>query len=546
MHVDAAAWRARSDPVKGLSRRMNHPSGHPVAASQHAARERRPAEPLALAIDIGSSSIRSMVFDRHGWELPAATVQRAYAFDTAVEGQVTIDADVVLDVVVECVDGSMQALDATRASVQAVGISCFWHSLLGLNTRLRPITPVFHLADNRSASMVDELRRSLDEPYWHEATGVVFHSSFWPAKLRWHRHEAPSVHAAVHRWTSVADYVAGRLLGTDSTSICMASGTGLLDTVTGKWCHALTARLDIDQEILPPIVDRGTPAYLLEPWRQRWPRIAAVPWYPPLGDGACANVGAGATNPSRVAMTLGTTGAARVLDRSPLGQPVTRQVGLWTYRLDAQTTVRGAAITNGGIWFDFVRSMLADAEGISLQEAFDLPPGRHGLTVLPFLAGERAPIWNDRARAVIAGLSPGSTRAEITRASLEAVIHRLALIYEDVAEAARSDHRVVANGAALLRSPGLQQMLADAIQHPIVTLPETIESSARGAAICALERSGAIASLDDVEDFAAESPSVEPNPDNAGVYRSERARQEAFRALLYPHGTTWDQSLDRE
>ena len=497
-------------------------------------------EPIAVSLDIGSSSVRAMAFDRRGRAITDTASQQAYELDTRFEGQVTIDAGVVFDMASRCLDETHAAIVDSPLAVGAVGISCFWHSLLGLDREGSPVTPVYHLADNRSADIVDGLRSSHDETAWKGVTGTVFHSSFWPAKLLWLRTHHASLFSTVARWSSAGDYVSEMLLGARATSICMASGTGMCEVATGEWSSELASIAGVPLDALPPVVDRHVAAYLRPDARKRWPRFAEAPWFPALGDGACANVGSGAIDPQRIALTLGTTGALRVLDYAPIGASVPGYPGLWTYRLDGKTAIHGAAITNGGIWFDYMRDMLHDSSDTLLAKAFALPPGAHGLTVLPFLAGERAPLWNDRARAVIAGLSPGTTRADIARASLEAVAHRLALVYKDVAPAACQDHLIVANGAALLRSAGLQQMISDALERPIVTLPASLEASARGAAICALESAGIIKSLGDVDDLVPGSPSIAPDFRNAGVYRRERERQEALRLLLYPGSSSWD------
>jgi gluconokinase len=496
--------------------------------------------PISIALDIGSSSVRAMAFDCRGRAIAGTTSQQFYDLTTRFEGEVTIDADDALKLASQCLDQTHQAISEHPVPIGAIGISSFWHSLLGLDSHGTPVTPVYHLADNRSADVVDELRHSLDESAWQRSTGTVFHSSYWPAKLLWLRKHAPDAFSSVKRWTSVADYISERFLGTTTTSLCMASGTGMCEVVSGVWSAALAEHSGISVESLPRIVDRHSASFSLPDASSRWPQFAAAPWFPALGDGACANVGSGAIDRSRIALTLGTTGAMRVLDRSPTGQPVTGYPSLWTYRLDADTVIHGAAITNGGIWVDFIREILLDTSGVLLDEAFALPAGAHGLTVLPFLAGERAPIWNDRARAVIAGLSPATSRSEIARASLEAIAHRLALIYQDVAPAADRDHHVIANGAALLRSSGLQQMVADDLEHPLVTLPASLEASARGAAICAMQSAGIIDSIADVDDFVHLSPSIIPDPNRSVIYRAERLRQEALRRLLYPGSTSWD------
>ncbi len=496
--------------------------------------------PLALSIDIGSSSIRSMVFDCDGRSIADCSVQIPYELDSGDDGQVTIDADRVLHTTVACIDGSHAALLQHNSYVSAVGISCFWHSLLGLNENGEPSTPVYHLADNRSADIVDNLRLKLDEHAWKRVVGTRFHSSYWPAKLLWLRNLRPEAERQVTTWVSIADFLSAELNGETRTSLCMASGTGICDLSSGEWSLPLCNELGISSSALPTIVDRMDALALQEPWRSRWPMLRDAQWFPPLGDGACANVGCGATTQRRIAVTLGTTGAMRVMSASRVGDPVEVPDELWTYRLDRSSILHGGAITNGGSWLDFLRDIIRDDDASVLDDAFASEPAAHGLTVLPFLAGERSPIWNDRARAVIAGLDSATTRTDLIRAGLEAVAHRLALVYTAIAPVADEDHQVVANGAALLKSPGWQQIVSDALGHELVALPAPLEASARGAALCALEAAGLIPDLDTSADPVKNAKVLIPDLSATMVYRRERDRQERLRALLYPGSTSWD------
>ena len=243
-------------------------------------------------------------------------------------------------------------------------------------------------------------------------------------------------------------------------------------------------------------------------------------------------------------MTLGTTGAVRVADRNPVGTPCSLHPGLWAYRLDGQTVLHGAAITNGGLWFDWTREHFSTAETDVLEQALLEPPAQHGLTVLPFVSGERAPIWNDHARAAIVGLSTSTSNVDIARAALEAVALRLGMIYEDVADAAANPHAVVANGAALLKSDPITQIVTDVIDHEILALPAELEASARGAAILALdtllEKDEPLPFLDP----AANARVFAPDSHNSASYQTERDRQERLRHLLYPGNRSWEQESE--
>jgi gluconokinase len=124
----------------------------------------------------------------------------------------------------------------------------------------------------------------------------------------------------------------------------------------------------------------------------------------------------------------------------------------------------------------------------------DIPPDTHGLTVLPFLAGERAPGWRGHRRAAIAGLGLDTTAVHILCAALEAVALRIALVYRLLQPRAAPRHEVVASGGALGVSRAWVQTIADAIGHP-VTVSREKEATGRGAAVLALEALGRLPDL---------------------------------------------------
>ena len=116
-------------------------------------------------------------------------------------------------------------------------------------------------------------------------------------------------------------------------------------------------------------------------------------------------------------------------------------------------------------------------------------PDGHGLTALPFLAGERSPGWRPEARAAVTGLSLDTGAVEITRALLESVAFRLAEVYDRLSPLAAVDHVLVASGGALAHSPTWAQIVTDALGVPVAQGGDA-EASARGAALLALEALG--------------------------------------------------------
>src|SRR6202035_4109439 len=191
---------------------------------------------------------------------------------------------------------------------------------------------------------------------------------------------------------------------------------------TGGWDPEMLAVAGIDPDALPRIDDGAAPG-LVAPYAARWPALARVPWHPARGDGACSNVGSDCADPGRIALNVGTSAALRVGRREPVGPHEPTPGGLWRYRVDAARAIVGGATSEGGNVLAWCRKALAlPADEAALEEIIRTPTlADHGLTALPFLAGERSPGWRPDARAALAGLSLDTGAGAIMRALLEAV-----------------------------------------------------------------------------------------------------------------------------
>ncbi len=490
--------------------------------------------PLVLAIDIGTSSTRAILYDATGRAVQDRHAQLHYEIETGLDGRSTFDATELRRLTESVIDEV--CIEIGNVQVAAVGVSCFWHSLVGLDEGGEPVTPVYYWGDNRSVAQVDQLRAALDQQEWRARTGCMFHSNYWPAKLLWLKQTDPRTFSRVCQWTAPTGVMSRAWLESDALSLCMASGTGMVDLASGEWIVAYGDLLNLDPNVLPPIVDRDEPARLTAEYATRWSQLANAHWFPALGDGACAAIGSGSIDETRIAMTLGSSGATRVPVAAPLGSAPLLQDKLWIYRIDRATALYGAAISNGGLMLDWTLELLDDPEGLLRSEAAALAPGSHGLSILPFLSAERSPIWNDHARGVISGLSLATTRAEVLLAATEAVAFRLAETCDAVRAIAPQDAAIIANGAALLKSDLLLQIVTDTLDAPIIALDESLESAARGAAILA------IASLDSSSTpFDPVAGALVSAPDRARAerYAVERARQNALLALFERPDSPW-------
>jgi gluconokinase len=478
-------------------------------------------DPVVIAVDVGSSSARAALFDARGEALPQRFHQVPYEPRITPDGGVEHDPAVLLRAVATC-------LDAVHASpeiegVAGVGITTFWHGLLGFDAEGVPVTPISMWADTRSASEAQALRHTLDETAFHARTGCHLHASYWPARLRWLARTQPKVVAQVARWGSFGEYLETELFGEATTSVAMASGTGLFDQAKVTWDPEALTVAGITKAQLFPLVDRNEPRRGLRgAWAQRWPRLQNVPWFPAVGDGAASNVGSDCTDRGRIALNIGTSAALRIVTPNP-DAPVR---GLWRYRLDRGLSIVGGATSEGGNVYAWCRNVLKLPPDDEVERflAESVPDG-HGLTVLPFVAGERSPGWRGGRRAVITGLTLDTTPLNIVQAALEAVVLRLALVYELLAPAAAPEHAIVASGGGLGRSPALRRMLADAIGYPLRWSLES-EATSRGAAVLALQSLGMLDGL-----ARAHRPlgdTITPDPARHARYRAALERQRSL------------------
>jgi gluconokinase len=236
-----------------------------------------------------------------------------------------------------------------------------------------------------------------------------------------------------------------------------------------------------------------------------------------LGDGAAANVGAGCVGPGKACISIGTSGALRVVRERAAARP-----GLFLYRLDPRLYVQGGALSDGGALLLWLERTL----GRPVGDAVDAPPGE--VALLPQLGGERSPGWRVDAAGSLAGLSLATTSEDVVQAAFEGIAYRFADILDTLAwpselgQLAQANPRtevgeveeLVGTGAALLSRPGWAQLIADVLERP-VTLSGVAEASARGAAVVALGRIDLPAPL---------GPRFEPRAGRADAHRPARER----------------------
>jgi gluconokinase len=466
-----------------------------------------------LVIDIGSSSVRALLFDRNAHLIPGAIASRSHNFTTDAEGGVTADALHLQKLTEACIDAILT--HPAAASIEAAGMAMFVGNVLGVDAYGLPLTPIYTYADTRSRADVELLRVQIDVTAAHQRTGCLLHTAYHPSRLHWLKRTQPERFAAVHQWQDFATYLYHQWFGVElPCSYSVAAWSGLLNRYTLTWDEEWLRLLHLPPEKLPALADTNTFTRGLK--SERWSVLRDVPFYLAMGDGLAANMGAGAVSDRTIALTVGTTAALRILAREVPQIPQ----GLWCYRVSPGHQLLGGATSEGGSIFAWARQTFALPSNLEAELAERLPDS-HGLTWLPLLAGERSPGWRGDATGTIHGLRLSTTPIDILHAGLEGVANRLALIADQLTSEALP---VLAGGGALDASPAWAQIICNALNRPLHLVNEP-EATARGVVVALFQE------LDSQSLPAAAV--LMPQPDAAAALRAARERQVDLYRRLY-------------
>jgi gluconokinase len=520
---------------------------------------------MILILDLGSSSTRALLFDEHANAAPGAMAREPFSFAVDDDGRSEDDAEAAFQRIVHALDQLHAHLANNQLPITDLGISSYASSLICLDEHGAPLTPIYTYADTRCAEDARWLRAQHDEIEALQRTGCRIRANYWPARLHWIRRTLPDVFKRTRWFASLSDYLCWQLFGRMRTGISIASWTGMLNRTASDWDRQWLDALGISIGQLPPIAQDGeTLDTLLPEWAARWPRFKDLCCHPPVGDGAAANIGSGCVDENRIAVTIGTTAAMRVVrpktqDARPKtegalassvpssnsGQALRLPSSLWAYRVDHAHDLIGGATTEGGNVFAWAKQTLNLPDSEAIEAAISqMQPDAHGLTVLPMFAGERSPGFADHARATIHGLTLDTSPVEIARALIEAIAYRLAIIYDSLRQVADPNAILVGSGGALAASPTWCQIIADATGAPLHLFDEP-EATSRGVALLVLQGFQVDRFLGVTPDNPSTSsgqalttsqpanlPTYQPDNQRHVIYRAAMARQQELYAKL--------------
>jgi gluconokinase len=485
-----------------------------------------PDRGVVLAVDIGTSATKAVLFDGQGRVLSLA--RRPYPMLTPRPDWAEQDPAVVYRAVLEAIREAYAARPA-GCSVDAVAFSAQWYSTMPVGADDRALSPYLTWSDRRSAAIADEIRRSERGRRIYQATGCPLDAIYPLSKIIWLRQaDLPSTPT---RFTSIKEYVFRRLFGEYVVDWSMASSTGLFDIRQRDWSLEALDAAGIERTRLSAPVSpyttftRWTPDALMNTGLSQ-----GIPCVIGAGDGVLSSVGVGAVGRGIAAVNVGTSAACRYLISTPTIDPQER---LWTYALDEHWWVIGGIVSSGGIVYDWFvrhcagRDPAGDPPGPELHAALNdlaarVPPGAEGLIFLPYLSGEQCPVWDPETTGGFFGLTLRHGREHLTRAVYEGIALSLARVAEALADAVEPIEEVRVTGGLLGSSTWLQ--IAADMWGTRILVPESPEGSSLGAAVLAWVALGMASDLGVVRELVSPARVVEPDADRRIFYRNHLGR----------------------
>ncbi len=486
------------------------------------------SEQVVLGVDLGTTSTKVVAGTRHGHVLHQT--ECGYPLRTDEPGEAVQDPDAVRDAAIEAVADCVKWTGAQGHEVVGLSFSTAMHTLVGLDDSGTAVTPAFTWADTRAADVARRLREDASSPDLHRATGTPVHTQSVMVKLAWLNSERSDLANSAVRWCGLKDVVLAAFNGERDALVAehsLASGTGLQSMAHLAWHEPALEVAGVGADQLPPL---RAPVESV-PLSAQVAHAVGLPQGLPVvlggGDGPLANLGVGAIEPGVAALSLGTSGALRVVRDEP---GIDERCRTFSYALADGRWVIGGAVSNGGV----VGQWAADAFGVEvpelLEEAATVPPGADGLVALPYLLGERAPWWEPGLTGALVGLRRYHGRAEITRAIVEGVAQQLALVQEGVRDAGAEVRSVRATGGGF-RSRVWATAIAAALEREL-HLSDAEAGSGLGAVLLGWRALGALDSLDEASSLVTPRETVSPDREAARLLAERRHSVEELARIV--------------
>lgn len=473
-------------------------------------------EKLVIGLDIGTTSAKAVAFDVGGkLYAEAEEMVTTYYPKYGYAEQDPLEVEAAARTVMRDI---FQTIDQEKYDLVATGLCTAMHSLICVDENGNPLSNMLIWSDGRAGEQAERLLGNGKGDEIYARTGTPIHPMTPFMKLMWMKENEDVAYKQARYFMTMKEYLIYHWFGERVIDYAMASSTGMFDVKNQIWDKEALEFAGINESQLAPVVE---PTYELAALVPGMKEDLAAPdnhrFIIGSADGQLANLGSGATSPGEVNISVGTSGAIRqFID----GAPINDKMETFTYAFSEDTSIIGGPTNNGGIvlqWFKDLIKFPGDFTAI-IDTAKDVDPGANGILFLPYVNGERAPLWAQRTAGNFYGLQVEHTQAELTRAVLEGIAFNIYQISQSLEKLAGAPKKITVNGG-LTRSEIWVQILADVFGEDLY-FSETHHNAAWGAAWVALVAAGEANAFKDIKENLPTEKKITANIRNHEVYQT--------------------------
>lgn len=475
--------------------------------------------PLLLGIDIGTTNIKTIVFDPTGRTVAQVSMPTPTHYGQL--GWATYDAEETWQTVVTAMRKVVSQVDDGRR-IRSIGVASYGETGVPLDKAGQPTYDAIAWFDNRTVAQASWLEATIGQDVLFQITGVALQPILGLCKLLWLRDHEPDVWGRTRRWLNMADYIAYRLCGVAATDYSLASRTLCLDLRGRCWANDLLQAVGLDPALLAPLLPGGT---LLGPILPTVISMTGLSAHTQVAVGGhdhiCGALALGVTNPGDVLNSVGTSEALFLPVTAPVTDPIYGRQG-YTQGVDSAGGyyIFGGLYTSGAS-VDWFRKEFAGAIDYQtlIAEASGVAAGSDGAFFLPHLRQSSPPHLDLQARGAFIGLRAAMTRAVLFRALIEGLAYELRY---SLAPMLHYGH-FPAPGTIYVSGGGAYNTLYNQIKASVLNHPLQVvgvkEATALGAALLGGLGAGLYTDLPDALSQLRDEPTlIEPLAADAAIY----------------------------
>ncbi|CAH0208172.1 gluconokinase [Bacillus sp. ISL-4] len=477
-----------------------------------------------LGVDIGTTSTKAVLFTKKGDVIQQENI--GYPLYTPDMTTAEQDPEEIFQAVLKAFTNITK--QHSDKQISFISFSSAMHSVIAMDENDQPLTRCITWADNRSEAWAHKIKDELDGHEVYKRTGTPIHPMSPLSKITWIVNDHPEIATNVKKYIGIKEYIFKKFFDQYVVDYSLASSMGMMNLKNLDWDEEALRIAGITRGQLSELVPTTKVFNNCDPDLAKQIGIdPQTPFVIGASDGVLSNLGVNAIRKGEIAVTIGTSGAIRTI----IDEPKTDEKGrIFCYALTEKHWVIGGPVNNGGMVLRWIRDEFASSEvetakrlGIDAYEVLTkiaerVRPGADGLLFHPYLAGERAPLWNPDVRGSFFGLTLSHKKEHMIRAALEGVIYNLYTVFLALTECMDGPVTRIQATGGFARSAVWRQMMSDIFESEVV-VPESYESSCLGACILGLYATGEIDSFEVVSEMIGNTHKHTPKDDSVKEYR---------------------------